>query len=166
MSDPFVGEIRFFGGSFAPLGWESCDGQMLQISQYDVLYTLIGTTYGGDGQTTFALPDLRGRLPIHTGGGYPMGQSSGSETVPLIASELPAHTHQAMAQSEPGNQTSPANGVWAPSTLNQFSSAAPNANMHAQAIGLAGQSMPHDNVMPFLTATFIIATVGIYPSQS
>lgn len=171
MSQPFIGEIRMFGGNFAPVGFAFCDGQLLPIAEYDALFALIGTTYGGDGQTTFALPDLRGRLPVHTGQGnglsnYVLGQSGGSETVTLTAQQLPAHTHAAQAQSAAGNQSAPGGGVWASSGQNQFSASAPNTGMSAAAIGPAGGSLPHDNMMPYQVVSFIIALYGIFPSRS
>src|SRR5215211_8493433 len=109
MAQPYVGEIRMFAGNFAPAGWMLCEGQILPISENDALFTLIGTTYGGDGQTTFALPDLRGRLPLHQGNNHTIGESAGTETVTLTVSQLPQHNHPALAQSENGNQGSPAN---------------------------------------------------------
>lgn len=170
--DQYIGEIRMFGGNFPPQGWELCNGQLLPISQYDVLFSLLGTTYGGDGQTTFALPNLMGRLPLHrgrnpqTGTTYIQGQAAGTETVTLTTQNLPAHTHQAAAFSENGNASGPAGAVWAGSGLNQFSNTAPNAAMNAQSVQPAGGSQPHDNMMPFLAYTFIIATEGLYPQQA
>lgn len=171
MGTPFIGEIRMFGGNFAPVGFAFCDGQLLPIDQYDALFSLIGTTYGGDGQTTFALPDLRGRIPVHTGQGaglpnYVLGQLGGSETVTLTAQQLPVHTHAAQAQSGAGNQPGPAGGLWAASGQNQFSASAPSVGMSPAAVGPAGGSQPHDNMMPFQVASFIIALEGIFPSQS
>jgi microcystin-dependent protein len=171
MGTPFLGEIRLFGGNFAPLGYAFCSGQILSISQNDALFALIGTTYGGDGQTTFALPDLRGRIPVHVGQGpglssYVLGQSGGAETVTLTTQQLPAHTHAAQAQSAAGNQAAPGGGVWAASGQNQFSSNAPNAAMSNAAIGSAGGSQPHDNAMPYQVISFIIALEGIFPSRN
>lgn len=171
MGTPFIGEIRMFGGNFAPRGFAFCSGQLLAISQNDTLFALIGTTYGGDGQTTFALPDLRGRIPVHAGQGpglasYVLGQSSGSETVTLTAQQLPAHTHAAQAQSAAGTQAGPGGGVWAASGQNQFSSNAPNAGMSTAAIGPVGGSQPHDNMAPFQVVSFIIALEGIFPSRN
>jgi microcystin-dependent protein len=160
-----------FGGNFAPLGFAFCNGQLLSIAENDVLFSLIGTTYGGDGQTTFALPDLRGRIPVHAGQGpglsnYVVGQSAGSETVTLTAQQFPTHTHAAQGQTGAGNQAGPGGGVWAASAQNQFSPNAPSAGMSNQAIGTAGGSQPHDNMMPYQVISFIIALYGIYPSQS
>lgn len=171
MGTPFIGEIRMFGGTFAPVGFAFCDGQLLPIAQYDALFNLIGTTYGGDGQTTFALPDLRGRIPVHTGQGpglsnYVLGQLGGSESVTLTVPQLTQHTHAALAQSGAGNQPGPAGGVWAASAQNQFSAGAPSAGMSPAAVGPAGGSQPHDNMMPFQAVSFIIALEGIFPSQN
>lgn len=171
MSEAYIGEIRMFGGTFAPVGWLLCNGQLLPISQYETLYTLIGTTYGGDGQTTFALPNLQGRIPVHfgqnisTGTTYPLGALGGVETVTLTPNQLAAHTHLAMAQSEVGDVNEPANAVWASSNLKQFTATAPNAGMSAGLLSAAGGSQPHDNMMPFLAVNFIIATEGIFPQQ-
>jgi len=167
MSDPFLGEIRVFGGTFAPVGWVSCNGQLLSIAENDTLYSLLGTTYGGDGQTTFGVPDLRGRMPIHVGPQYQLGQAAGAETVTLVASQLPAHTHTVSASSAVGTQDSPANGVWANSgaALNLFNPGPANTSFAPAAITPSGGSLPHDNMMPFLTLTFIMATSGIYPSS-
>ncbi len=170
MSSPYIGEIRMFGGNFAPVGWALCDGQSLAISQNDVLFQLIGTTYGGDGQTTFNLPDLRGRLPIHQGQGAGLsnrliGESSGVESVTLTVNQIPSHIHAAQAQSATGNQPSPSGNVWAASSLNQFSSSPANVTMHPSSIGADGGSQPHDNFMPYLCVNFIIALFGVFPSQ-
>jgi microcystin-dependent protein len=165
MSSPFIGEIRIFSGNFAPQGWAFCDGTLLAIDQNDALFNLIGTTYGGDGQTTFALPDLRSRIPVHQGPGFTLGQLGGVETVTLTVSQLPAHTHVPQASSSSGNRSTPASNVWAASALNQFSSAAPTTTLDPAAIGVAGGSQPHDNMSPFLSVNFIISLFGIFPSQ-
>jgi microcystin-dependent protein len=166
MSSPFIGEIRMFGGNFAPQGWAFCDGSLLPISENDALFNLIGTTYGGDGQSTFALPDLRSRIPLHVGPGFALGQSGGAETVTLTTSQIPAHTHVPQGNSGAGTQSSPGNGVWAQSTLDQFSSSAPTVSMAPAALGLNGGSQPHDNMMPFLAVNFILSLFGIFPSQT
>ena len=170
MAQPYIGEIRMFGGSFAPQSWAFCDGQLQSIAQNNALFSLLGTTYGGDGQTTFALPDLRGRFPLHqgTGGGatYAMGQVAGVETVTLTVQQIPAHTHTPMANSGAGNQASPAGNVWAASALGQFSSSAPGVAMNANALTNSGGSQPHDNMPPYLVITFIIALFGVFPSQN
>jgi microcystin-dependent protein len=169
MSDQYLGEIRMFTGNFAPEGWMFCNGQVLNISQNDALYSLIGTTYGEDGQSTFALPDLRGRIPLHNGTGstgtsYILGQSGGEEQVTLSTSQLPSHTHTVNALSSPGTTASPSNAFWAGSTINQYSTVEPKNVMGIQAISTVGKDAPHDNIMPFLAISFIIAIVGIYPS--
>lgn len=172
MTTPFIGEIRMFGGNFAPVGFAFCDGQLLAIADYEALFTLIGTIYGGDGQTTFALPDLRGRIPVHQGQGpglaanYTLGEQSGSETVTLTTSQVPSHAHPAQAQSAAGNQAGPGGGIWAASGQNQFSANTPSADMSAAAIGSAGSGQPHDNMAPFQAVSFIIALEGIFPSQN
>lgn len=171
MSEPYVGEIRMFGGNFAPVGWEFCNGQVLPISENDVLFTLLGTTYGGDGQTTFGLPDLRGRIPVHigqnpaTGTNYALGNVGGVESVTLTTQQLPAHSHQATALSTAANLLTPKDALWA-GGLTIYSTGAPTAPMAGDAISSVGGSQPHDNLMPFLCVNFIIALVGIYPSQS
>jgi microcystin-dependent protein len=167
MAQPFIGEIRMFGGNFAPVGWAFCDGSLLVISQNDALFNLIGTTYGGDGQTTFALPDLRSRVPVHAGPGFALGQAGGAETVTLTTSQIPTHSHVPQANSGAGNQSSPANGVWAsPSTGTIYSNVAPAIAMDQGAAGSAGGSQPHDNMMPFLVVNFILSLFGVFPSQA
>ena len=167
MSDPFIGEIRMFGGSFAPLGWADCNGQLLVIEQNSALWALIGTTYGGDGQTTFALPDLRSRIPIGMQGGN-IGAADGTESVTLTAAMNATHKHPAMAG---GNATavSPVNGYWATDVggeVGQFSTVAPNAVMAADAITPAGGAQPHDNIQPYLCVRYIICLDGIFPPQN
>jgi microcystin-dependent protein len=170
MGQPYVGEIRMFAGNFAPAGWMFCSGQLLPISENETLFNLIGTTYGGDGQSTFGLPDLQGRVPIHqgTGGGgtYTLAQTGGVENVTLTINQIPAHNHVPQAQSSPGNQSAAANGVWADSAITQFTAAAPAAAMDPVALGSAGGSQPHDNMTPYLAVSFIISLFGIFPSQT
>lgn len=162
----YVGEIRMFAGNFAPLGWALCQGQTLPISENEVLFQLIGTTYGGDGQETFQLPNLQGRIPIHQGSGYVIGQLAGSETVGLTVNQIPSHTHPPLCQSAMGNQAGPGGGVWASSNLNQYSSNAPSVNMDPGALSPVGNSVAHDNMMPFLAINFIISLYGVFPSQT
>jgi len=166
MSTPYVGEIRMFAGNFAPVGWALCDGTLLPIDQYETLFNLIGTTYGGDGQTTFALPNLQSRIPIHFGPGFTLAQQAGAESVTLTAGQIPAHSHVPQASSSAGTQSGPAGGVWAQSTLDQFSSAAPTVTMAPAALGQVGGSQPHDNMMPFLAVNFILSLFGVFPSQT
>lgn len=165
MSSPFIGEIRMFSGNFAPLGWAFCDGAIMAISENDTLFQLIGTTYGGDGQQTFALPDLQSRIPAHIGPGYAFAQAFGVESVTLTVSQLPAHAHIPQA-SQAGNRAQPAGNVWAGSALNQFSTAAPTTTLDPAAISPNGGTQPHDNMSPFLAVNFIISLFGIFPSQT
>jgi microcystin-dependent protein len=167
MSQPYVGEIRMFGGNFAPAGWMFCDGQLLPISEYETLFNLIGTTYGGDGQSTFALPDLRGRVPIHMGNGFTLAETGGTETVTLTLQQIPSHSHVPLANSDSGTATTPTNNVWAASAdLTQYATAPNAAIMNNGAIGPAGGNQPHDNRLPFLCVDFIISLFGIFPSQT
>jgi len=166
MSNPYVGEIRLFGGNFAPAGWMFCEGQLLPISENETLFTLIGTTYGGDGQSTFALPDLRGRIPVHPGNGVIQGEAAGSETVTLTINQVPAHTHLPQASSAAGTSHSPTNGVWAAWGDQQYSTVAPATDMNAAALASSGGSQPHENMAPFLCLNFIISLFGVFPSQS
>src|ERR1051326_1409597 len=171
MGTPYVGEIRMFAGNFAPNGWMFCEGQTLPISENDVLFTLIGTTYGGDGQTTFNLPNLSSRLPVHmgTGGGssYVIGQAAGVESVTLTTSQIPAHSHVPQANSGAGSQGSPGGGVWAQQAQNlPYSDQPPSLAMAANAIGPTGGSQPHDNMVPFLCINFIISLFGVFPSPT
>jgi microcystin-dependent protein len=169
MSQPFIGEVRMFGGSFAPAGWAFCDGALLAISEYDTLYTLIGTTYGGDGQSTFALPDLRGRIPVHAGqaGGlqnYTLGEKAGAETVTLGTSQVPIHTHAFLASTAVANSNTPANQIPAQSTQRAiYYEDVPQVPLAASVLQPAGGSQPHENMMPYLGVSFIISLFGIYP---
>ena len=165
MSQPYIGEIRMFGGNFAPQGWAFCDGSVLNIADNVTLFELIGTTYGGDGQQTFALPDLRSRIPAHVGPGYFLGQPLGEETVMLTVPQLPVHTHTPQAGNTTGDKSTPAGNVWAASALHQFSSAAPTVTLDPAAVGVAGGSQAHDNMSPYLVINFIISLFGIFPSQ-
>lgn len=168
MSQPYVGEIRMFGGNFAPVGWMFCEGQLLQISQYDTLFNLIGTTYGGDGQTTFALPDLRGRIPVHPdGSNFQLAQSGGTETVTLTTAQLPQHGHIALASVNGTAAASPTNNTWGmASGSTPYTDQPFDSQMNAGAIGAAGGSQPHDNFMPYLCIDFIISLFGVFPSQT
>jgi len=168
MSSPFIGEIRMFGGNFAPAGWAFCDGSLIPISENDALFNLIGTTYGGDGQNTFALPNLQSRIPVHVGPGFALGQSGGAETVTLTTSQIPAHSHVPQANNAAGNQASPAGGVWASTnpSINNYSNVAPSVTMDPGAMGPSGGSQPHDNMVPFLAVNFILSLFGIFPSQT
>jgi microcystin-dependent protein len=175
MSNPYVGEIRMFGGNFQPAGWMFCDGQLLPISENETLFNLIGTTYGGDGQSTFGLPDLRGRVPIHQGTGssgtpYVLAQSGGTESVTLTSNQMPTHNHSALAAST-GQVASPAGAVLAVATSTQTgmkiysTTVTPNTALNANSISPVGGSQPHDNIQPTLAVSFIISLFGIFPHQ-
>ena len=167
MALPYVGEIRMFGGSFAPDKWKFCDGSLLSISEYDTLYQLIKTTYGGDGSQTFALPDLRGRVPIHYGNGIVLGEADGFESATLYVGELPTHIHAAGCKSGNGNSATPVGGVPATNaTALAYSSGAPQQNMNAGTISSVGGNQSHDNLQPFLCISFIISLFGIVPSET
>lgn len=167
MAQPYVGEIRMFAGNFAPAGWMFCEGQLLPISEYETLFNLIGTTYGGDGQSTFALPDLRGRVPIHQGNGFTLAETGGVEEVTLTVSQIPAHSHPFLATTSTANQTSPQNNMLAQSlTVSFYQSAAPNAAMAPGTTSSTGGSQPHTNFQPYLCVDFIISLFGIFPSQT
>ncbi len=155
-----------FAGNFAPVDWAFCNGQTLSIAEYDALFNLIGTTYGGNGQTTFALPNLQSRIPIHQGSGYALAQMGGAEQVTLNTQQMPSHSHPPAAQSATGSTTNPTNSVWAASAQNIYTDAAPSVNMNSQAIGATGGSQPHENVMPILAINFIISLFGIFPTPS
>lgn len=175
MSTPYIGEIRMFGGNFAPAGWEFCNGQLLSIAENDTLFNLIGTTYGGDGQNTFGLPDLRGRLPLHFGQGpgqpvYVMSESGGSEEVTLTQQQIPSHSHALIANKATGTEASPRNNVLASAAAGDpyFSSQTlPSfTDLGANAVQVAGGSQPHNNMAPYLAVSFIISLYGIYPSPT
>ncbi|PLY01015.1 MAG: phage tail protein [Desulfuromonas sp.] len=171
MSEPFVGEIRMFAGNFAPRGWAYCDGQLLAVSQNDALFSLYGTIYGGDGRTTFGLPDLRGRLPIHAGTGpglspRRLGEKAGGENVTLTTNQLPSHSHTGQFSSASGNEANPADNYPAASpSIRNYRPTAPSADMSGTAVNSVGGSRQHTNLMPYLCVNYIIALVGIYPSR-
>ena len=166
MSQPFIGEIRIFAGNFAPSGWMSCEGQILAIAENEALFSLIGTFYGGDGQQTFALPDLRGRLPVHQGNGYVVALQGGSEEVTLVTSQIPAHGHALQATGAAAQATAgPAGSLLASANTPLYAHDGGSVPM-ASAVTPAGGSQPHDNVAPFLCVNFIISLFGIYPTQS
>lgn len=169
MSQPYVGEIRMFAGNFAPSGWMLCQGQLLSISdENNGLFVVLGTTYGGDGSSTFALPDLRGRVPIHMGNGAGtnsiIGQSGGVETVTLTIGQIPNHNHMPAAANFAGSDN-PSGNVWGPSMAVSYTDS-PSVNMNPAAIASAGNSLPHDNMIPYLGINFIISLFGIFPSQA
>ena len=166
MAQPYVGEIRMFAGNFPPAGWMFCEGQLLPISEYETLFNLIGTTYGGDGQSTFALPDLRGRIPLHFGNGFTLAQSGGAETVTLTVSQIPAHSHPALATSNAQTGQIPTGALLSNGPQIYIPGAQPNATMASQSITATGGSQPHDNFQPYLCLDFIISLFGIFPSQT
>ena len=177
MSSPFLAEIKMFAGNFAPTGWAQCNGQVLPISQNTALFSLLGTNYGGNGQTTFALPNLQDSAPLGTGQGpglteRVLGETGGTENVTLLQTEMPAHSHGINASASLGTQTDPTGAVWAsggavrgggPPVYAAAQGAAPA--MHPQALNVAGSSFPHNNMPPFLTVTFILALQGIFPQR-
>jgi microcystin-dependent protein len=165
MAEPFLSEIRMMSFSFAPKGWATCDGQLLPINQNQALFSLLGTTYGGNGQTNFALPDMRGRTPIHVGSNYPLGQRGGEQAHTVSVSELPTHTHMANATSATGGLANPANNVLAAAN-NLYTAAAQLTSLSPATVSNIGGSQAHVNMQPFLTLTFAIALQGIYPSQN
>jgi microcystin-dependent protein len=165
MAQPYIGEIRMFAGNFAPAGWMFCEGQLLPISENETLFQLINITYGGDGQSTFALPDLRGRLPLHQGNGFAFALSGGLEQVTLTTNQLPTHTHTVMATSDLATSTSPGGtylGV-AEARSKYFSSASPTVSMAQNLVGTSGGNQPHTNLQPYLCVNFIISLFGIFP---
>ena len=166
MAQPYIGEIRMVGFNFAPQGWAFCNGSLLSIAENSALFNLLGTTYGGDGQQTFALPDLRGRIPFHQGNSFVMGQLAGEETVTLIQNQLPIHTHALAASSSQGTQPAPTGGYWAQSSLDEYSTQPASHPMAAAAIGSTGGSQPHDNLPPYTVINFVISLFGVYPSES
>jgi microcystin-dependent protein len=169
MAQPYVGEIRLFAGNFAPVDWEFCNGQLLAISQNETLYQLIGTTYGGDGQNTFGLPDLRGRLPIHQGGGFTLGQTGGAEMITLTVQEIPAHGHPLQGTNDTATQANPGGSVHArfsQANIDPYFEDVTNVNMAANAITPVGGSQPHNNFQPYLCLNFIISKFGIFPSPT
>ncbi len=168
MSQPYVGEIRMFAGNFAPAGWMFCQGQLLAISENETLFNLIGTTYGGDGQSTFALPDLQGRFPMHQGNGFTLAERGGSEMVTLTVSELPQHAHPAFCSSGGGNSGTPVGNFWSTDPMGNTAAytMGSDSQMAGNAIGNAGGSQPHENMKPFLAVSFIISLFGVFPSQT
>lgn len=165
--EPFIGDIRMFAGGYSPNGWALCDGQLLSIASYDALFSLIGTTYGGDGQTNFALPDLRGRVPMHMGPNNTIGENQGTEEVTLAERNLPRHSHRAIADGAAGTSADPVGHHWANSAGAVAYSAGMSADlMSASAMQPTGGNLPHENRQPYLCVNFIIAIEGIYPVQS
>ncbi|MDQ4098120.1 MAG: tail fiber protein [Actinomycetota bacterium] len=170
MSTPYIGEIRMFGGNFAPLGWAFCNGQSLSISENEALFTLIGTTYGGDGQSTFNLPNLQGRLPLHQGAGYQLGQSGGVPSVTLTVDQTPSHGHPLRGSVATAAGTNPQGTVFAhlpdAGVQTAYGSTAPFGAIDPSSVAPAGGSQPHSNMQPCLAVNFIIALEGVFPTQN
>ena len=174
MSDPYIGEIRMFGGNFAPAGWAFCDGQLMPISENDALFTLLGTMYGGDGQETFGVPDLRGRLPMHFNGNHPQSEAGGVESVTLTVQQIPTHNHAVLTSKAPGSSGTPAGTLnladEGPAGITQIftykQSAANQLGLNSQMVSPAGTSQPHDNIQPTLAVSYIISLYGIFPTQT
>ena len=167
MAQPYVGEIRMFAGNFAPAGWMFCEGQLLPISENETLFNLIGTTYGGDGESTFALPDLRGRLPVHQGNGFILAETGGAEEITLTVQQIPAHCHPLLALDRPRQLEHPCREpAGRDNDDNLYIDDAPNSNLSPVAISPTGGSQPHTNFQPYLCVDFIISLFGIFPPPS
>ena len=170
MGEPYIGEIRMFGGNFAPAGWVFCSGQLMPISENDALFTLIGTTYGGDGQETFGIPDLQSRVPMHVGTRdgitYQLGESGGVESVTLTLQQIPVHTHAILGSGAGATTQTPGGNVAAVAAAQVYSSASSPTQMSAQSISPIGGSQPHDNIQPYLCISFILSLFGVFPQQS
>jgi microcystin-dependent protein len=167
MAQPYVGEIRMFAGNFAPAGWAFCQGQLLPISENETLFQLIGTTYGGDGQSTFALPDLRGRIPLHQGNGFILAETGGAEEITLTVNQIAAHSHALLASSGPSTTVSPqTNLTGEPPQITPYIEDVSSVNMSPSAISATGGSQPHTNFQPYLCVNFIISLFGLFPSPT
>ncbi len=172
MAQPYVGEIRIFAGNFAPAGWMFCNGQLLPISENETLFQLIGTTYGGDGESTFSLPNLQSRVPLHMGTGtsgitYQLGEAAGVEQVTLTTAQIPAHTHPLLVSTDVGSEISPNNNVLgALQTVKVFRPGTAGVQLAPQSISPVGGSQPHDNMQPYLCMNYIISLFGLFPSQT
>ncbi|MEO6786644.1 MAG: tail fiber protein [Chthoniobacteraceae bacterium] len=164
MSTPFLGEIRMLSFNYPPKGWSFCNGQLLAINQNQALFSILGTTYGGDGRTTFALPDLRSRVPVHVGNGISLGQQAGEENHTVLLSEMPTHNHLAAGNAGAPNSVTPGNNYWGAG--GQIFAASANSTMAPNALPNAGGSQPHTNLQPYLVISFAIALQGIFPSRS
>ncbi len=172
--DEYIGIVKIFAGNFAPRGWALCQGQLLSIAQNTALFSILGTTYGGDGKVTFALPDLRGRIPLGPGQGpglqpYDLGQEAGEEALTLIITEIPMHTHTPMATNQPGSKGTPTGMIWAAEPTGGtalYTSTNPTDMMNIMALGVSGSGMPHNNLMPYLVINYIICMEGIFPARN
>jgi microcystin-dependent protein len=166
MSEPFLGQIVMVSFSFAPKGYAMCNGQVLPITQNTALFSLLGTSFGGNGTSTFALPNLQGTTPLHRGTGFSFGQVGGEANHTLIQSEMPSHTHQLQGDAAVATTTAAAGHVWASNTASPYSTLGANTTLNPSAIGIAGGSLPHDNFQPYLVINFVIALQGIFPSRN
>lgn len=169
MAQPYVGEIRMFAGNFNPAGWAFCNGQLLSIAENETLFSLIGTTYGGDGQSTFGVPDLRGRVPVHMGTGFTIGQMAGNETVTLTPQTMPSHTHPFVVTTNLASTNQPGNNLLATtqaSTVTAYGTDNPQVSLNSAAISTVGGNQPHENRQPTIAMTYIISLFGIYPSPT
>lgn len=170
MAQPYVGEIRMFAGNFPPVGWMFCEGQLLPISENETLFQLIGTTYGGDGESTFALPDLRGRIPIHQGNGFILAETGGAEEITLTVNQIPAHSHALLATIDAAAATAPSPSVVFARNVNPaitpYGSDNPSTTLVPSTVGPVGGSQPHTNFQPYLCVDFIISLFGIFPSPT
>ncbi|HJS20767.1 MAG TPA: tail fiber protein [Anaerolineales bacterium] len=167
MAQPYVGEIRMFAGNFAPSGWMFCEGQLLPISENETLFQLIGTTYGGDGLSTFALPDLRGRIPIHQSNGFILAETGGAEEITLTVNQIPAHSHSQLANGSLASENQPSTKVFAQAaTANAYVTSGPFVSLSPLSIGSIGGSQPHTNFQPYLCVDFIISLFGVFPSPT
>ncbi|MGA7672506.1 MAG: tail fiber protein [Nitrolancea sp.] len=169
MAQPYVGEIRIFAGNFAPAGWMFCEGQLLPISEYETLFNLIGTTYGGDGQSTFSLPDLRGRIPLHQGNGFILAETGGTEEITLTVPQTPSHSHLLFGSAANATTTSPTSNV--PGTMPEVTTFAygtdlPSTTLNSSSISSVGGSQPHNNFQPYVCINYIISLFGIFPSPT
>ncbi|MEO5714170.1 MAG: tail fiber protein [Luteolibacter sp.] len=166
MAQPYVGEIRIFAGNFAPAGWMFCEGQLLPISENETLFQLIGTTYGGDGQETFALPDMRGRIPIHQGGGFTLAETGGVEEVTLTVNQIPAHSHPLLASTDIPTGSDPTGKVTGQAAAKFYRTGVPAVQLNPTAVSGIGGSQPHSNFQPYLCVDYIISLFGIFPSPT
>jgi microcystin-dependent protein len=166
MAQPYVGEIRMFAGNFAPAGWMFCEGQLLPISEYETLFVLIGTTYGGDGELTFALPDLRGRIPTHQGNGFTLAETGGAEEITLTVNQIPAHSHAVLVSNDIPSLSNPQNNVPGQAAAKFYRAGNPTVFLAPGAVSTVGGAQPHSNFQPYLCVDFIISLFGIFPSQN
>jgi microcystin-dependent protein len=170
MAQPYVGEIRMFAGNFAPVGWMFCEGQLLPISENETLFQLIGTTYGGDGESTFALPDLRGRIPLHQGNGFILAETGGVEEITLTVQQIPVHSHTLLGTANIASTPTPSQnvlpGIAQAATITPYGTDAPLVSLHPSSISPVGGSQPHTNFQPYLCVNFIISLFGIFPSPT